>query len=127
MKITEAVRQQTRQRILAYAEANLAGRYASLDIRFRGQFCYVDAYTEPEPPPSDWPPPGFPESREEYMERMRQTPWHLYRIKYLGNMEKWELAFYSYSQNRYEESMLENGGFYTSPEEALEAAAEFHL
>lgn len=50
VKIKEAVKKRTREHILRYAETHFAGRYTQLDIRFRGQFCYVDAYTEPEPP-----------------------------------------------------------------------------
>lgn len=127
MKIIDAVKRRIEQRINDYAEANLVGRYTRLDIRFRGEFCYLDAYTEPEPLPDDWPPPGFSETREEHIERMRNTPFHLFRLKYLGNMEEWGLSFYSYAQNKYEESVLPNGSFYASPEEALETAAEFHL
>jgi hypothetical protein len=56
-----------KERIRRYAETHFAGRYTRLDIRFRRQFCYVDAYTEPEPPGPDWPPPDWPESREEYL------------------------------------------------------------
>ncbi len=49
VKIKETVKGRTETRIRHYAETHLAGRYTRLDIRFRGQFCYVDAYTEPEP------------------------------------------------------------------------------
>lgn len=84
VKIPERVQQRTRQRLLAYAEQQYAGKYTRLDIRFRGQFCYIDAFTEPHVPP-DFPPPGWPESREEHLERLRNTPTHLCRLRYFGN------------------------------------------
>ena len=55
VKLKAAVKQRLEARIGRYAEAHLAGRYRRLDIRFRGQFCYVDAYTEPEPPGPNCP------------------------------------------------------------------------
>lgn len=65
----------TEQRILAYAEANYAGKYTRIEVRFRGPLCYIDADTEPGLS-DDFHPPDFPESREEYVERMRDTPIH---------------------------------------------------
>ena len=61
VKIDDAVKRRIGERILRCAEAHFAGRYTRLDIRFRGQFCYVDAYTEPEPAGPGWPPPDWPE------------------------------------------------------------------
>ena len=72
--IPEPVRRRTQERIRRYAEQQFAGCYTRLDIRFHGQFCYIDAYTEPAPLPSDWPPAGWPETREELLERLRSTP-----------------------------------------------------
>ena len=48
VKIPEAVKRRTGERIRQYAEAHYSGRYIQLDVRFRGQFCYIDAYEEPE-------------------------------------------------------------------------------
>src|SRR3972149_3979581 len=84
VRIPEAVQRHTEQRIRGYAEEHFAGRYTRLDIRFRGQFCYIDAYTEPEPPGPNWPPPNWSETREEYLERLRNTPVHLCRLRYFG-------------------------------------------
>ncbi len=127
VKIKEAPKNRTEKRIRNYAEAHLAGRYTRLEIRFRGQFCYVDAYTEPEPPGPNWPPPDWPESRKEHLERMRNTPVHLFRLRYFGNEEEWGLAFYSYAHNKYELSVFPTGKFFGTPEVALQTAAEFHL
>lgn len=127
VKIKEAVRRRTDQRIRRYAEVHFAGRYTRLDIRFRGQFCYVDAYTEPEPPGPDFPPPDWPESREEYLERLRNTPIHLFRLRFSGDEESWGLAFYSYASEKYELSVFPTGDFRGTPEEAFQAAGDFHL
>lgn len=57
VKVPEAVKKRTEVRLQQIAAAEFAGRYTRLEIRFRGVFCYVDAYTEPEPPGPNWPPP----------------------------------------------------------------------
>jgi predicted CopG family antitoxin len=83
-KISEIVKRDIEKRIHAVANEKLQGKYTRLEIRFRGQFCYIDAYTEPNVT-ENWPPPNWPETREEYIERMRKTPVHLCRLRYFGN------------------------------------------
>ena len=56
IKIPQAVRQRMEKRLRRFAEEQFSGRYSRLEIRFRGQFCYIDAYTEPEPSSTDWLP-----------------------------------------------------------------------
>jgi hypothetical protein len=90
IKVPKAVQERTKQRILDYAEAHYAGKYNRLDIRFRSQFCYIDAYVEPELAP-DFPPPDFPETREECLERMRNNPIHLCRLRYFGDEDSWSI------------------------------------
>jgi hypothetical protein len=123
-KIPPAVQERTRQRILAYAKAHYAGKYTRMDVRFRNQFCYVDAYTEPYVAPG-FPPPDFPETREAYIERRRNTPTHLCRLRYFGNEESWSLAFYTYSHNTYEPSFFDNGTFHGTPEESFATSAVY--
>ncbi len=125
--IKDPVKHRTEDRIRRYAETHFAGRYTRLDIRFRSHFCYVDAYTEPADRGPDWPPPDWPESREEYMERLRNFPIHLFRLRYFGDEESWGLAFYSYASDKYELSVFPSGQFHGTPEEAFQAAGEFHL
>ncbi len=126
-RIPEAVQRRTEQRIRRYAEQNFGGRYTRLDVRFRGQFCYVDAYTEPEPLGPNWPPPDWPESREEMIERLRNTPTHLCRLRYFGGEERWGFAFYTYSNERYELSVFPSGEFFGTPEEAFQVSAGVYL
>ena len=58
--IPETVKRDIEKRIHAIANEQFKGRYKHLDIRFRGQFCYIDAYTEPRIS-ENWPPPNWPE------------------------------------------------------------------
>ncbi len=54
-KIPENVKRDVEKRIHAVASEQYQGKYKRLEIRFRGQFCYIDAYTEPQIP-ENWPP-----------------------------------------------------------------------
>ena len=126
VNISERVRIRTKERIRRYAEEHFSGKYTRLDVRFRGKFCYVDAYTEPEDSP-DRPPPDWPETREEYLDRLRNTPTHLFRLRYYGDEDRWGLAFYLYSSDKYEMSVFPSGDFRGTPEEAFDTAARFHL
>lgn len=127
IKIPDRVRQRTEARMRRFAEERFAGRYTRLDVRFRGQFCYVDAYTEPEPLRPGWPPAHWPESPEEYQDRLRNTPIHLCRLRYFGNEEGWGFGFYSYASERYELSVFPTGEFFGLPEDALEVSGEMYL
>ena len=122
VKIPQAVRDRTRNRILAYAEKHYAGKYIRIDIRFRGQLCYIDAYTEPYVP-LDFDASVFGESRDEYIERQRNAPTHLCRLRYFGDEDRWSMAFYTYSHEKYEPCAFNNGSFHGTPEEAFETSA----
>ena len=124
VKIPPAVQERTEQRIRRFAEKHYAGRYTRLDIRFRGHFCYVDAYTEPDIP-TGWPPKDGGETRAEMIERLRNTPTHLCRLRYFGNEERWGFGFYTYSHDRYELCTFPNGEFFGKPEAAFEASAMY--
>lgn len=124
VKIPERVKARTRQRILDYATYHYAGKFTRLDIRFRGQFCYIDAYTKPDVRP-DFPPPGWPESRETYLERLSNTPTHLCRLRYFGDEEAWSLAFFAYSSEKYEPSVFHSGSMHGTPEEAFDVGAVY--
>jgi hypothetical protein len=124
-KIPDNVKRDITTRINKIAEEDFKGRYTRLDIRFRAQFCYIDAYTEPVVQ-GGWPPADWPETREVYIERLRNTPIHLCRLRYFGN-DRWGFAFYTYSNERYELSVFPTGGFFGRPEEAFIVSAELYL
>ncbi|QTA93343.1 hypothetical protein [Desulfonema magnum] len=121
VKIPEKTKESTRKRILAYAEKHYAGRYTRLEIRFRKQFCYIDAYMEPHVP-DGFPPPGYPETREQYIERVRNTPTHLCRLRHFSE-DRWSVAFYTYSKEKYEPTFFHNGSDHGTPEEGFEIGA----
>jgi hypothetical protein len=125
--IPEPVRRHTTERIRRHAERHFAGRYTKLDIRFHGQFCYIDAFTDPAPPPDDWPPADWPETRAEYLQRLRSTPTKLCRLRYFGGEDRWGFAFYTYSNDRYELSVFPSGEFLGPPEDAFQVSAEAYL
>jgi hypothetical protein len=122
-KIPEAVRRETVARLERHAAAKYAGRYSRLDVRFRGSLCYIDAFTEPEEPSA-----GLlritGETAEQYRERMRATPLHLCRLRYF-TADRWSMAFYTYSNERYEPCAFHNGTFFGTPEEGLDIGAVY--
>lgn len=123
--VPPTVRTEVEARIRRYAEQHFAGKYTRLDVRFRGQFCYIDAYTEPFVTP-DRPPPGFPESREAFYERLRNTPTHLCRLRFFDR-DRWSFAFFAYSSETYEPSFFDSGEYFGTPEEAFDVAASAYL
>ena len=101
--VPAAVRLRTQRRIQAHADANYAGRFLRIDIRFRGALCYVDACVDDSP----------------------AVPVHLCRLRFFGNEAAWSFAFYTYSHERYEPSVFANGTFLGTPEEAFDLAAVY--
>ena len=123
-KIPEVVKARTRDRILSHAKKHYAGKFTRIEVRFRGALCYVDAFQEAQLG-EDFPPPGCPETREQALERMRNVPTHLVRMRYFGNEERWTLAFYTYSHDRYEPCVFPSGEDHGTPEEAFEVGAVY--
>jgi hypothetical protein len=121
VKVPPAVQERTRKRLLNYAEKHHKGKYTRLDIRFRGPFCYIDAYREPDVP-RNWPPKDWGISREDYIERLRNTPIHLCRLRHFSE-DRWSLAYYTYSNEKYEPCIFHNGSWFGTPEEAFEIGA----
>lgn len=122
VKIPALLQEVVRERVIAFAEKNYSGKFTRLDIRFKGHFCYIDAYTEPEVP-SNFDPVLYSKTREEYVERLRNTPTHLCRLRYHGQVDSWSMDFYTYSNEKYEPCVFENGSFFGTPEEAFKIGA----
>ncbi len=122
--IPNPVRQETERRIRAYAQKRYAGTFTRLDIRFRGALCYIDAYVEPEPP-SRKLLRVLEETLDQYLDRVRAVPLHLCRLRYFGFLKTWSMAFYTYSNERYEPCTFPNTTFYGTPEEAFEVGATY--
>jgi hypothetical protein len=113
----------TERRILEYAGKHFAGKFTRIDLRFRGALCYIDVYTEPDLPGGIALPTG--ETCEQWMERLRNTPIHLCRIRYFGNEDRWSFAWYTHAHEKYEPSFLITGDEHGTPEEAFETSAQF--
>ena len=124
VKIPKRIQESVKNRITTYAEAHYAGKYTRIEVRFRGHFCYIDAYTEPFVP-HDYDPLKCGETKEKFIERLRNTPLHLCRLRYKGDEEQWTMAFYTYSHNTYEPSVFDHGGFFGTPEEAFQTSAVY--
>jgi hypothetical protein len=122
VKIPESLKEQTRARILAHAEKHYAGKLTRLDIRFKGALCYIDAYTEPDARGTPWKITG--ETREQFSERLRSTPTHLCRLRHRGQ-DRWSVAFYKYSDERYEPSFFASGEQIGTPEEGFDVGAVY--
>jgi hypothetical protein len=122
VKIPEALKVETKRRLLAHTEKHYAGAYAKLDIRFRASFCYIDAYKEPDPKTKPWR--GSGKTLAAFRERMRSTSTHLCRLRYCGQ-NQWSVAFFTYSNETYEPSTMATGSFYGTPEEGLDVGAVY--
>ena len=82
------------KRINDIAEQQLKEKFVRFDFSFKGQFCYIDAFTEPAVD-ENWDEKILQETREEHIERMRNSPLHLCRLRYFDK-EKWGLPGYSF-------------------------------
>lgn len=126
VKIPDKVKASTTSRILKYAEQHYAGKYIRIDVRFRNQLCYIDAHTEPfVVPESEYDASFYGESREARLERLRNFPVHLCRLRYFGNENQWSMAFFTYSNEKYSPCYFRNGTFFGTPEEAFEQSAGY--
>ena len=65
------------------------------------------------------------ETRDQWIDRLSNTPTHLCRIRYFGNEDRWSLAWYSYAHEKYEPGFLITGEDHGTPEEAFETSAQF--
>ena len=123
VKIPDPVKHDVEKRITSIAKKHFRGKCTRLDIRFKGQFCYIDAYQEPEVS-NDWPPDDWQETKEEYIDRLRNTPIHLCRLRYFSK-DRWSFSFYTYSNGKYELSIYPDGDFFGKPENAFLASAMY--
>ncbi len=124
-KIPDSIKPRVRDRILKHAEKHYAGKYNKIDVRFRNQFCYIDAYLEPNVPENFDPELYGGKSREERIEFMRNQPTYLCRIRFFGDKEEWSMAYYSYGKMNYDPCFFNDGSWFGTPEEAFDASAMY--
>jgi hypothetical protein len=123
--IPPATQELVRRRILAHAEEHYAGRFIRIDVRFRGALCYIDAFQEPRPG-SEGVASLTGETPAEFAERVRNTPVHLVRLRHF-DLEHWSLAFYTYSNERYEPCRYPSGGWFGTVEQGFDLGAKVYL
>jgi len=117
--IPEIARRQLTDRLETHARTAWGERCARVDVRFRGEYAYIDAL-ERDP----WISPTV---TEQEMELIRETPTKLCRLTWTGDTDSWGFAFYKYSDRRYEPSISLDGSFAGSPESCFDTAAQLYL
>ncbi len=100
--IPPVLQNETRRRIVAHADRHYRAGFDRIDVWFRGQFCYIDAYKDGE-----------------------DAPTHLCRLRYFSGHGGWSVAFYTYSHERYEPTFFESGKDLGTPEEGLDVGAVY--
>ena len=123
-RVPETTKSRITARILAHAEKHYKGKYIRIGVRFSAAFCYLDAYLEPFVP-ADYDAKLFGESREQHIERLRNSPVHLCRLRFFGKEDSWTMAFFTYSHEKYEPCFFPNGTWEGTPEEAFDASAMY--
>src|SRR3990167_4507358 len=98
------IQQEIRSRILVAASKIKLKNLDRLDIRFKGKFCYIDAY----------------ETGESILTR-------ICRLRYFSGRQEWSMAFYTYSHERYEPCFFSSGEWFGTPEEAWETVGSVYL
>lgn len=104
-----------RRRLERHVAEQYPGRCARIIVRFRGPFAYVDALE----------PAAF--RRLGVVSPDQDDGIHLFRLRYLGHPDRWQFAFYKYSDETYEPSVGFTGSFVVTPEEAFDCAALAYL
>jgi hypothetical protein len=101
-KPPESTKTSLRQRLAARA-AERWPQLAGVDVRYRGEFAYVDGRL----------PDG--------------TSLPLMRLRYAGSASTWGFAIYRASHDDYEKSVLPSGWPAGTPQEALDCACGLYL
>jgi hypothetical protein len=101
-KISPVLQEQVHERLRRHAAKIVPGKEGWLRVRFRGPFCYVDAQV-----------PGEAEVT------------HLCRLRHLRSPDCWSLAFYTYSNERYEPCLFRSGRWEGTPEEGLDIGSMY--
>ena len=97
-KISPRIIAQLENRLRTHVKAKWPSCKA-LIVRSRGAFAYIDVQGERD----DQPEPAC-------------------RLRYMGSLERWGFAYFTWSREAYESSYLENGQPFGSPEECFDAA-----
>ena len=103
VKLSEARKSQVRDRIIDLAERLYAGRCSRVEIKFRQQFCYLAAVV-----------------KEDDSEIRQQ----LCRLRHF-DLEKWSIALFTWSNERYEPCIFPTGEWFGTLEECVSLGGSF--
>ena len=109
--IPEVAQGALRTQLERHARAAWKHQCRAVLIRFRGAYAYVDA---------------LPLRREQRADRA-EIPVRLCRLGYLGDTNRWQYAFFKYSDMKYALSVVASGSFEATPEQAFDCSAGVYL
>ena len=106
-----AIDQATRTAVTARITAHITRGWPHLDtptVRFRGQFCYVDAAPR--------------RNRTDAVLHRHPQPSPILRLRYQGSIDRWDIGIYLASDERYTETELPTsfGPRTGTPEEGID-------
>lgn len=113
--ISDPVRRQLADRLLRHVNERWKGRVRKILLRFHGRYAYVAAVEA--------------ERGEQVLPRVcrhvdaGEVPTELCRLGYLGSIDRWEYAFFKYSDEKYAPSISASGSFVATPEQAFDTSA----
>ena len=113
--IPETIRDDLRARLLRHTIRKWRQRIANILVRFHGRHAYVAATKRKKGDQN-------PVTLDRYAPD-RVVPVELCRLGYRGHKDEWEYAFYKYSDERYEPSIMASGHFTATPEQCFDTAA----
>lgn len=117
--IPEVIKEQLKERLLNHIKKKWSDSVAKLLLRFHGRYTYV-AVVENQ---------GNHKVNPRvcrYIEK-GEIPLEICRLGYLWGIDKWEYAFFTYSDERYVPSVVASGSFEATPEQAFDCSANVHL
>ncbi len=104
VKLTDSRKLEVTQRVEAYANRKLKGKCDRLVVRYRGVLCYVEA--------------------EQLQPDGRVFVFPLCRLRHF-DLERWSIALYLFSSERYEPNLYPTGQWMGTLDEALDLASSF--
>ncbi len=125
--ISDAISRRIEDLVRRFTGDRFPGRFRDVGVWFRGQFCYVDVYRDPGPNPSGWSPEDSDETREQFRDRLSETPIHLLRLRYFGNPDRWSFAIFNDITEEYEPATFPSGEAAGRPEDALDYVLQMQL
>jgi len=117
--IPKAVRAALRTRLEKHVQVKWRGQCRQVLVRFRGAFAYVDAVPTQRQ--------HLPDTHSGRRALADATPTRLCRLGYLGRADRWEYAFFKYSDEKYALSLLASGSFEAGPEQEFDAPPGVYL